>query len=94
MSNNYEFVNVRFNLDKEDEKALYSKLNPSNKGGSVKKFLKKFFALDDENLMKKAELKSIIKELVDDEMGIREEKKIIPSVNQKKKIRIITEGRE
>lgn len=90
----YNFVNIRFNMEDDEEKVLFSKLNPNNRGGNIKKVLKKFFLLEDENLMKKIELKSIIKEIVDKEMDVREERKIIPSVNQNKKIKIIREERE
>lgn len=92
---NYQFVNLRFNMDKEDEKELYSKLNPNNRAGHVKNMIKKFFLLDDENLMKKIELKSIIKEIMDNEMDIKKDKNIIQSdyIN-KSGIKIIVGGSE
>ena len=90
----YQFVNVRFNLSKEEEKALFDKLNPKNRGGNIKKILKNLMLLDDENLMKKVELKEIIREIVDNEINIRKENKIIPSVNMKKKIKIISHKEE
>jgi hypothetical protein len=86
---NYQFVNVRFNLDKDEEKTLFNKLNPKNRAGNIKIILKQFFLLNDENLMKKVELKEIIREIMDNEMDIRKEKKIQPSVNKNKKITII-----
>lgn len=76
---NYQFVNLRFNMDKEEEKELYIKLNTRNRAGHVKTIIKKFFLLDDENLMKKVELKSIIREIMDNEMDIKKDKKIIQS---------------
>lgn len=92
--NDYQFVNVRFNLSKPEEKVLFDKLNPKNRGGNIKKVLKNFFLLDDENLMKKVDLKSIIQEVMDEQIDIRKENKIIPSVNMKKKIKIILEREE
>lgn len=91
---NYQFVNVRFNLEKEEEKVLFDKLNPKNRGGNIKKILKQFMLLDDESLMKKAELKEIIREIMDNEINIRKDKKIIPLVNMNKKIKILTERGE
>lgn len=67
----YEFVNVRFNMDKEDERELFEKLNPKNKGGSIKKILKSYYSMNDEKL----DLKSIIEEIVDNQINIREELK-------------------
>jgi hypothetical protein len=89
--NEYQFVNVRFNLSKPEEKTLYDKLNPKNRAGNIKNILKQFFLLDDENLMKKADLKEIIREVMDEQVDIKKENKIIPSVNMNKKIKIIRE---
>lgn len=92
MSNKYQFVNVRFNLNKPEEKALYEKLDNANRGGNIKKVLKNFFLLSDEDLIKKADLKSLIEEVVGTQLDIREERKIVPLVNKNKKIKIITQS--
>jgi hypothetical protein len=88
---NYQFVNVRFNLDKPEEKELYDKLNPKNRAGNIKSIIKNHLTLKDENLMKKVDLKEIIREIVDNEINIRNEKKIQPNLNMNKKIKIIKE---
>ncbi len=78
----YEFVNVRFNMQKEEEKVLFEKLNPRNKGGSIKKVLKQFYLLQDENLFKKAEIKELIREIMDSQdynIDIKKDKRIISS---------------
>ena len=88
---NYQFVNVRFNLDKEEEKVLFDKLNPKNRAGCIKSIIKNHLLLEDENLMKKVDLKEIIREIVDNEINTRNEKKIQPNLNMNKKIKIIRE---
>jgi hypothetical protein len=87
----YKFVNVRFNTDKEEEKILYEKLNSRNRAGNIKDIMKKFFLLDDENLMRKVELKSLIKEVLDNEVNIENEKIISSSKNI---VKINLNGRE
>lgn len=88
----YEFVNVRFNIEREDENYIFSKLNPKNKGGSIKDALKKFYAVDS---MKKTEIKSILKEIIEDEiypeddLNIKEDISIHPN-----RIKIMVNGRE
>lgn len=67
--NQYEFVNVRFNILKEEEKMLFEKLNPKNKGGSIKKYLKNYLLLEDENLIKKLEIESIIEEIINNKVN-------------------------
>ena len=88
---NYQFVNVRFNLSKPEEKELYDKLNPKNRAGNVKAIIKNHLLLEDENLMKKVDLKEIIREIMDNEINIKNEKKIQPNLNINKKIKIIRE---
>lgn len=90
---NYQFVNIRFNLNKEDEKELFNKLNPSNRAGNVKQILKKYFVLEDGDFLKKLEIKSLIKELMDKEIHPKEEKKIIHNVSTGG-IKIIVGGKE
>lgn len=66
----YQFVNVRFNLNNEEEKVLYEKLNPKNRGGNIKKVLKQHFLFNEENSFKKAYLKEIIREIVINQSSI------------------------
>lgn len=92
---NYQFVNVRFNLDKPEEEILFNKLNIKNRAGNIKTILKQSFLLNDENLIKKAELKSIIQEIMDTQLDIKVEKKIQPIININKNKRItIVKGDE
>jgi hypothetical protein len=60
----YETVGVKFNMNKEEEKALFYKLNPNNKAGSIKKVLKEHYLLEDVNLIKNLEIKSLVEEIV------------------------------
>jgi hypothetical protein len=56
----YEVVGVRFNMEKEEEKSLFCKLDESNKAGSIKKVLKEHFLLEIED----SKIKSLVEEIV------------------------------
>ena len=86
--NKYQFVNVRFNLDKEEEKALFDNLNSNNRAGDIKKILKQHV---NEDFFKKLEFKSIIEEIVERELSrIIEENKL----ESKSQVKININGME
>lgn len=91
MSSNYKFVNVRFNLNDEDESKIYAKLNQKNRGGHVKKELKKTLL---EEAFEKAKIESVVRDMVI-QMDTKEDKKIKEDVSLfKSGIKIVVNGKD
>lgn len=91
MEKNYKFVNVRFNLDNEEENKIYAKLNEKNRGGHVKKELKKTLL---EEAFEKAKIESVVRDMVLS-MDPREEKNIKEDVSLfKSGIKIVVNGKD